>query len=216
MLTSVAWSAELAEIYEERVAQALAEFLSAETYTNIDDLTLLLDSHTASVAPEAKACERIVINAWTTVLRRYDRTLSTAPYTERHMLTALLREGRWRALFGCEADAHAFVVLLTHYLHMGDARKAPTLSTRDAYRDLRRSVRSGMADWLPQGRTSVTFTLGDLAGAFFGEAWTALIYDGRSERATLAHLVEATRPPFLPGRLTADVVQHAEHLPALE
>jgi hypothetical protein len=202
--------------YSGRVAAALAKFLHSGLHADIDDLARLLGHHYASAGPGTPDDETVAISAWVTVLRRYDRTSSASSYTERCVLPGLLRNDRWRTLFQCEADAYAFVIVLTRCLRRGDARKAPLPAERDAYRDLRRSVHSVMAAWFQPGIEPGQFTLRDLANALFGEAWCATIYDGCSDKISLPHLIESTKPPFLPGRLAADVVQHAENLPALD
>jgi hypothetical protein len=138
----------------------------------------------------------------------------TVVYTEKAVLDSLIPTGKWRTLFQCEDDAYAFVSLLARYIRREDAKESP--SDRDMCVAFRIQGHTALIDWMPPGSTPGTFTQRDLACAFFGEAWCALVYDERSSARTLSELVELLRPPFLPGRLAIDVVQKVESLPTLE
>lgn len=201
--------------YENRVAAALATFLHSKSRVDMHNLAHLLGHHNSTIGPETPADEVVARTAWVTVLRRYDRSTAAATYTEQCMLAGLLPNDRWKTLFECEKDAYAFVIVLARYLRKEEARKVSPFGG-ETYRAMRIQIQSAMASWFSLDIEPGALTLRDLGCAFFGDAWVSLVYDSRSDKITLSQLVDATRPPFLPGRLAMGSVQEAAILPAIE
>jgi hypothetical protein len=201
--------------YDDRVAHALADFLRQGRFTEIDALARILGHHFGSVGPETFGDELTVITTWTTVLRSYNPTFGAASYAEECMLTGLLRGDRWRTLFGSESGAYEFFIVLARYLRKDDARARNAGMYISGNRAFRLDVHSAIPAWLEPGIEPGEFTLRDLARAFFGEAWCAIVYDVCGDETTLSDIVASTRPPFLPGRLTYDTDPNERPLPEL-
>jgi hypothetical protein len=209
MLRTVTSSEMAVASYAERVDQALARFMQTRMYAEMEILAAVLNGHSTSDETERLTNESIAVKTWTTVLRDHAGATMWMEYMGRFILTGLLCDNRWQAVFRCESDAHALVITIARSL-----RKV-SLSDDDIHQYLRRCIHSVMEAWL--GRSvALDFTTRDLASALFGEAWCTFVYDDCRNNLTLGQLIAKTRPPFRPCLLPSDVHRTVCELSELE
>lgn len=141
---------------------------------------------------------------WPAVL---EHLASRIDYTdlEYDLISTLLITQGWRHLFDGHDTASAFVVRATRYIELG-AHSNAMLAEAIGIRFIR-----AVSGWLEPGTYNAS--LREIAAALFGEVWCALIYDARGEDDSLAALIEATNPEFIPGRLTSRYENYAVDLP---
>jgi hypothetical protein len=214
MLTAAQKNTVAPASYADRVANALDDFLNSGTIETIIVLAPLLWNSSLELGPRTPEEETVAEAACVKLLRCHDSKTHAATYAEQCVLTGLLVNNRWKKLFNCETDAYAFVVMLIRYLRKEAIRSGGAPNDQSEHRAFRLQVHAALATWMPADITPGDFMLRDLASAFFGEAWCVLVFDG-PKRTTLAALIEATKPVFLPGRLTSDLDPDFAPLPDL-
>jgi hypothetical protein len=193
------------------VAAALTKWLAWKSPVDFDRLVYCLariGDHPGGVTPpKTPADELLIKTTWLKVFEQHD---TAVPFRslERRVLTGLLHNNRWHALFEREDTAHAFIFVLARFLWIDDIRGEPDIAILDL-------ARTAMGVWVPPGADTQTWIYRPLAVALFGNAWCDLVYDTRRE-VSLSALIRETRPSFLPGRLSGSSEKTFVPLPLLD
>lgn len=123
------------------------------------------------------------------------------------LLNGLLLTDGWTIMFESQDTALGLVVNTIRYI------EGRTPSEKNYGSAIKVRFTAAMSKWIPPNDNAGDISLREIASALFGEPWCSVVCDTRSDSESLAGLVRATQPEFLPGRLTAGVEQHAAHLP---
>jgi hypothetical protein len=210
--------------YDDCVASLMQSLLRANsTRATLDDLartlgcTFLTYHPTKQPAPFTPEDREVQMRCWITLLHEKTSFGGIHWAVQCYVLDGLLQYDRWRTLLQAEDDAYAFVSLLARFTSQPCKDAAASAMSFDSKMD--HAVRSRLdfmlARWLRMESLSNGVTQRALAQGMFGEAWVALVYDGRSHVLDLDNMIGATRPAFLPGLITHPQ-QDAAALPALD
>jgi hypothetical protein len=125
------------------------------------------------------------------------------------LLVGLLITGGWRILFENADVAREFVAVVIDYIE-----KNADLHT--LYADaVAQKLKVAMSEWIAPGAAIGPHSLQPIASALFGEPWYAVVYGACDENGTLAAVISATQPDFLPGRISDDIEHGAMALPGM-
>lgn len=185
---------------------------SPETNTNCSlDLKHALRRY--SVSPEAAedGGERVAKVVWVTAFTNYlasngGKVLSL----ELVLLENLLERNRWRVLFEAADTALDFVRMIVEFIENHSRPWNNALGEA-----MLNSLQLAMAEWIEDEGVVQGGQLRTIATALFGEPWCDLIYDSKTPELSLSDLLLATKPEFLPGRLTSTLEPTAALLPEL-
>jgi hypothetical protein len=197
--------------YGERVEQALARWESRRSRAALVALTHLLDAPSEAGADEAleprTADDALFIeNTWLTIIDMHERQDGLGLTVERLIVLHMFASNQWRHTLKSENHAYQFLSMLTDYLWLGGNEGGTVVPViGEEHVRLGEKVHRALVDWLPADSTPETLTQRCIAEVFFGVAWCDLVYESRPAHTSLACLIRETRPPFIPGRLTASV-----------
>jgi hypothetical protein len=206
--------------FADQVADALSDWVLGDARSAFRTLVELLgcpdthgDVHPRQVTPDD---ELLIRQTWITLLYRGLSSTGSPLAVERHTLAGLLTNDRWSLLMASEKSAYAFVLLAASFMDKPYFRQElgpPSAGHRQLF--VRAQLAKTLEPWLPFGGAD-TMTERDIAVAFFGAAWCAIVYDNRPDGVTFEILIEKSQPPFLPGRLAIDVAPEDYELPVLQ
>jgi hypothetical protein len=179
---------------------------SSNSKSRLECLIRELDAYKASSDAGADRGENFTKSVWLEVFNTYS-TVEHGVRVQFYLLSGLLKNERWRTLFEQIDTAHAFVSLAIGYIE----NNASGIGQQGYL--VRSKFAAGLSEWLVPGEGVEGTSIREIAAALFGEPWCVLVYDASSPGTSLAALIGATRPEFLPDRLTAGAVQHASPLP---
>lgn len=157
-------------------------------------LVRALDKYNASPEATASGGDLLARDVWARLLdyfsneHRYSRL-------EFHVLSGLLSGDGWQILFDAEDSARSLVV---NAIAFAEANAGLKKENADSI-GVKLSI--AMAHWIRPAAERETASLRSVAAALFGEPWCVLIYDARGGNESLADVLKATQPEFLPGRV---------------
>lgn len=141
------------------------------------------------IATRRPVLEYTAVFMWTMLLKQNkDRPQAHQDY---YLMLGLLKNNRWRDLGDLVTD---FSVLTFNHVEIA------------LFGVIHTKFSSSVSKWLAQDSDFATTSIREIAVALFGEGWCTVVYDLRADGESLGHLIAATRPDFLPGRLTGTSV----------
>jgi hypothetical protein len=199
-------------LYEQDVVQRLDELVSNISEPDLGPnsfaaLLLALESYSQSPGVTSEQGESMTTEVLLAVFDRHCATWirSNLDY---ELLEQLFTNDRWHALMETVETAHSFICMVTSYI---ETRQ--DFFTKLYGDNMLARFAKAISGWLAPESNLERPALRDFAVALFGEPWCVLMYDSRSPNILLAHVISATRPAFLPGRLRAGSVQETMQLP---
>jgi hypothetical protein len=144
-----------------------------------------------------------------TLLSMLEASLKKERFADESIFGGLLQRGRWRQCLARADTAYAFAAMLVTIYGIGDEMYSEGGLVQLSF--LKKLAEPVFDEWLH------IKALGDrpfetITRAMFGDAWYSLVISDNVEPATIAEIIKAIQPPFLPG-LTPALEQATQPLP---